>query len=557
MAHGRGIRVIYTAHGFHFYKGAPFKNWLLYYPVEKLLAHWTHILITVNREDEQFAKRHLRAKKIYRIPGVGIDLDRFQKSAAQRKCLSDKRVFCHKYQIPENAFVILSVGELSRRKNHQDVLNALAGILKDNMYYIICGQGALQEMLGKQAEMLGVAGHVRLVGFQENVESLYRHADLFVFPSLQEGMPVALMEAMAAGLPCVVSDIRGNRELIDEQGGSLFVPGQIGQMQNDILYFLDNVALREACGRHNQVKMKRYCADVVEKRMKKIYECMGMKQDRFGIPEVSVIMAVHDAADGYALKEAIQSVITQTFTDWELIICDDGSSDGTWKMLRQIAAADVRIRLLRFNKNYGAGRARNACIHMARGRYIAVMDADDISAPDRLRKQRNFLNKYLKYAFVGTRGEFFVHNVGDDGELYWYCARPQAEDFLFSLPFVHASIMFRKEALDRVCGYDSSSYVIRVEDYDLLLRLYAAGLFGANLRETLYYIRRDKDQYRRRKYRYRFHEVYIKCRGFWALELMPEGILYGLKPLLVGLMPVRLITVMQRFYYKKRDRMQL
>lgn len=135
--------------------------------------------------------------------------------------------------------------------------------------------------------------------------------------------------------------------------------------------------------------------------------------------------------------------------------------------------------------------------------------------------------------------------------MYWYCARPKAEDFLFSLPFVHASVMFRKEALEQVCGYDNSWYAVRVEDYDLLLRLYVTGLYGANLEEVLYYIRRDKEQYRRRKYRYRFHEVYIKFRGFQALGLMPEGILYAIKPLFVGLIPVCFLTVMQQYYYKK------
>ena len=124
-----------------------------------------------------------------------------------------------KYRIPKHAVLLLSVGELSRRKNHQAVIEALAELGRTDLYYLICGQGGLKEELAQQAHRLGIADRVILPGFQQDVADMYRSADLFVFPSLQEGMPVALMEAMAAGLPCVVSDIRGNRDLIDEQGG--------------------------------------------------------------------------------------------------------------------------------------------------------------------------------------------------------------------------------------------------------------------------------------------------------------------------------------------------
>lgn len=553
-AHLKKIRVIYTAHGFHFYKGAPFRNWLFYYPAEKLLAHWTDFLITVNQEDERFARRHLRAGKIWWIPGIGIETK--ERSGAM-KCVNSRERFCRKYQIPQNAQILLSVGELSKRKNHQTVLAALAKLHRKDVYYIICGQGEQKDRLIKQAHALGIAKYVRMPGYVEDVKSHYAYADLFLFPSLQEGLPVALMEAMAAGLACIVSDIRGNRELMDDRGGRLFSPGSAVQAQEKIKELLENPDLRKTCGQYNQKKIERFSLDVVQRRMRQIYRVMKSgqsrrhkkKKDPGDTPEISVIMAVYQAADGRALRQAVRSICSQSYVNWELLICDDGSTDHTWEILEQLAAADSRIRLLRLAKNHKAGYARNKCIRAARGKYLAIMDADDISAPGRLHKQIDFLKSHPQAAFVGSRGEFFVRRIGDERECYPFCSMPQAADFLFSLPYVHASLMFRREALEQVHGYDIRRRVIRAEDYDLLLRLYAAGMYGANLDEVLYYIRRDRKQYKRRKYRYRFHEAYVKYKGFQKLNLMPKGIFYVAKPLLVGILPSSVVKVLQQRYY--------
>lgn len=137
VAHQKKIRVIYTAHGFHFYQGAPWKNWIFYYPVEKLLSHWTDVLVTVNREDYAFAKRYFNAKKVLRIPGVGVDTDMFEGMSNA----NEKNSFCRKYRIPKNACVLLSVGELNRGKNHRIVIQALAALGRQDIYYLICGQG--------------------------------------------------------------------------------------------------------------------------------------------------------------------------------------------------------------------------------------------------------------------------------------------------------------------------------------------------------------------------------------------------------------------------------
>ena len=294
-AHSKGIRVVYTAHGFHFYRGAPLLNWLLYYPVEKLLSYWTDMLITVNKEDCHFAQRNLRAQKIVYIPGVGVDPVYF---AAKKALLKDgaKREFRRKYRIPEQAFVLLSVGELSRRKNHRMVLSALAELARPDVYYVVCGQGAYGDALRSYAEKKGISGRLRLVGYQEYLNQWYRNADIFVFPSKQEGMPVALMEAMAAGLPCVVSDIRGSRELIAERpdGGrglsawrAIKDAGGIRVPVNDPKCFaqalqvlLQSGSLRYACGERNREKIKHYALPVVEERMRRIYTDFSRSRNR-------------------------------------------------------------------------------------------------------------------------------------------------------------------------------------------------------------------------------------------------------------------------------------
>ncbi len=265
-AHHRKIKVVYTAHGFHFYRGAPLKNWLLYYPAEAWLAHWTDVLVTVNGEDWQFAKRHLKAGKIYRIPGVGIDVEKFEIPE------EGKKEFCIKYGIPENAQLLLSVGELNKGKNHRMVIRALSKIEKQEVHYLICGQGRGKKSLQRYAARMQVDDRLHMLGYQENMQQIYEYADVFVFPSRREGMPVALMEAMAAGLPCAVSDIRGNRELIDDaRGGIRFSPKKLQQLVDALDLLLGDDPFRRECKEYNKKKIRAYEQAAVDQKMQKIY----------------------------------------------------------------------------------------------------------------------------------------------------------------------------------------------------------------------------------------------------------------------------------------------
>lgn len=202
----KGVKVIYTAHGFHFYKGAPKKNWLIYYPVEKICARWTDVLITINKEDYELAKKKLHAKKVEYVPGVGIDVDKFANTMVNR---IQKR---QEIGVPEDAFMLLSVGELNANKNHHIVIKALAEIGDPNIHYAIAGKGDKKDELEALAKELNVNLH--LLGYRSDVAELYKVADIYILPSIREGLNVSVMEALSSGCPVVASKIRGNVDMI-------------------------------------------------------------------------------------------------------------------------------------------------------------------------------------------------------------------------------------------------------------------------------------------------------------------------------------------------------
>lgn len=264
--HATGTKVIYTAHGFHFYKGAPLLNWILYYPVEKWLSKYTDILITINKEDYKRAKEKFHAKRIEYVPGVGIDVEKIQAVQVDREA---KR---RELGIGKDDFLLLSVGELNKNKNHEVVIRAIAELKNPKIKYAICGKGSLKEYLEELAVKLGVRNQLFLLGFRTDVIEICKSADVFVFPSKREGLSVALMEAMACGLPCVVSKIRGNVDLIDEKKGGVF----FGKRRpKDSLYnflgLFDNIAACQRMGVHNVEKIINFDKQKIEEKMKQIY----------------------------------------------------------------------------------------------------------------------------------------------------------------------------------------------------------------------------------------------------------------------------------------------
>lgn len=258
-----GVKVMYTAHGFHFYKGAPLLNWLIYYPVEKICARWTDVLITINQEDYNLANRKMKAKKIEYVPGVGIDVDRFSNTIVDRK---SKR---KELGIPEDAFLLVSVGELNVNKNHRLVINTMAE-LNNNIYYIIAGEGHLHQHLDNLKMKHDLAERVKVLGYRNDVIELFAISDAFIFPSFREGLSVSLMEAMSIGLPCVVSKIRGNVDLITHEGGVLFNPYSQDECKDAINGILNKD--KEKMSKHNKKMIQMYSISRVNKLVKRVYE---------------------------------------------------------------------------------------------------------------------------------------------------------------------------------------------------------------------------------------------------------------------------------------------
>ena len=202
-----GMKVIYTAHGFHFYKGGPIINWLLYYPIEYVCSYFTDCLITINHEDYNLAKQKMKAKKVEYVPGVGIDVDKF---IHKKIDTIQKR---REIGIPEDSLLLISVGELNENKNHQIIIKAIAQMKEYDIHYIIAGSGELRDYLEQLVVSLGIMNKVHFLGFRKDVAELYKCADVFCFPSIREGLPVSMMEAMACSLPIIAAENRGTKEL--------------------------------------------------------------------------------------------------------------------------------------------------------------------------------------------------------------------------------------------------------------------------------------------------------------------------------------------------------
>ena len=268
-ARKKGTKVIYTAHGFHFFKGAPLVNWLLFFPAEWILAPVTDVLITINREDYDRAKRVMKAKRTEYVPGVGIDTGRFHSDAAIR---AEKR---RELGFREEDFLLLTVAEMTKNKNHLTHLKALA-LLKDkeefaNMHYLIVGRGEEWASLEETAKELGIADHVHFMGYRTDAPDFYRCSDLFLFMTYREGLSVALMEAMGSGLPVVCSRIRGNTDLVDDGVSGLFAEITPEATAEAILKMYRDKALRESCGAAAAEKVKLFDNENVHRLVKDIY----------------------------------------------------------------------------------------------------------------------------------------------------------------------------------------------------------------------------------------------------------------------------------------------
>lgn len=258
-------QLIYTAHGFHFFKGAPLVNWLIYYPVEKLLSRYTDYLITINAEDYNRARK-FHAKNIVYIPGVGIDC------RSKINTVSDREKKLKDLNIPNNYNIVLSVGELIKRKNYDIALEAFKKAKLKNTIYLICGNGVYYDKLIKKAHKLALDEKVTFLGYRTDVYEIMNCASVFFFPSKQEGLSVALMEAMAAGLPIVCSNIRGNADLINStNGGFMYHPRDVAGFSKALVRILSDPVLANKMGESNKKGIAKFDKSHSRKIMENIY----------------------------------------------------------------------------------------------------------------------------------------------------------------------------------------------------------------------------------------------------------------------------------------------
>lgn len=265
-----GTKVIYTGHGFHFYKGAPVLNWLLYYPAEKFCAKYTDCLITINEEDYNNVKHfQFQAGMMKRVHGVGVPLERFYCHTLEEKQLLRKQ-----YRYKKDAFILICVAEINKNKNQRFLIEAVRKLYKRHpeIKLLLVGKGPVQGELEQRVKEENIGDIVQFLGYRSDVENLIALSDILVTASYREGLPVNIMEAMASGLPVVCTDVRGQRELIiNEKNGYLYPIDDEEEFCKKI-ELLTEKTQREIMGKNNIKDVKKYAAESVLEEMKKIYE---------------------------------------------------------------------------------------------------------------------------------------------------------------------------------------------------------------------------------------------------------------------------------------------
>lgn len=264
-ARKHGTKVLYYAHGFHFYKGVPVKNWMIYYTVEKMCSHITDRILTLNREDYKRASRHFHARVEF-VPGVGLDIGEIDAVP------DEKKKVCKELGIAPNKKIVLSVCELSERKNCLVAVKAFLRLNRSDAVLVLCGIGSQEEMLKQYVKEAGANDRVIFAGFRNDIIKMFKAADIFVFTSKQEGLPVALMQAMACSLPVVCSRIRGNTDLVkDGVCGYMYDPMDVEGFSEGLEELLDNKAICHKMGKINRRRVRRYDIASVNEIMRNIY----------------------------------------------------------------------------------------------------------------------------------------------------------------------------------------------------------------------------------------------------------------------------------------------
>ena len=259
--------------------------------------------------------------------------------------------------------------------------------------------------------------------------------------------------------------------------------------------------------------------------------------------KISVLMGIYNCMD--TLEEAIESIINQTYTNWELILCDDGSTDNTYAIAKKYQRKlPEKIKLIKNDKNLGLNKTLNHCLKYATGELIARQDGDDISEIERFEKEIKFLLKHPEYKIVSTAMSLF------DSEGIWKIQNviecPKSEDLVKGSPICHAPVMMWKECMDNVNGYSEDKKFLRVEDVNLWFKLYEKGYKCFNIKEPLYRMRNDKNAFTRRKYQYRINSTRARLLGAKALKVRKLIMVYAFVPMIIGIIPASLRRIIRK-----------
>ena len=261
------VKVIYTAHGFHFYKGAPFINWLVYYPIEKIASRWTHTIVTINQEDFNFASKNFsRSSNIYKVNGVGIDLTKFENT-------EKKSILLKKYNT-ENKFTLFYAAELNMNKNQTLLIDAIYKVKEriPNIYLILAGVGEMEQHYRERVSEYDLENNIEFVGFRDDIPQILKITEIVLASSNREGLPVNLLEAMASRLPIVATDNRGHRSLVkDGENGYLINLNDSDELAEKIFKLYNSPELRMKLGNEGYRLVQKFTDHVVDNQLKEIY----------------------------------------------------------------------------------------------------------------------------------------------------------------------------------------------------------------------------------------------------------------------------------------------
>lgn len=266
------------------------------------------------------------------------------------------------------------------------------------------------------------------------------------------------------------------------------------------------------------------------------------------MPKISVIMGVYNNED--TIDDSINSIINQTIDDWEFVICDDCSTDSTFKILENYKKKfPQKFIILKNDKNSRLAASLNHCLKYVSGKYIARMDGDDISVPNRLEILSTFLDQHPEYQVVGSQMLAFDNDT--EKGIKNIVEKPDKYTMRYSTPFIHATIMMRKEAYDSICGYRVAKETRRCEDADMWFRFFAAGFTGYNIQKPLYKVREDINAFKRRKFIYGLELLSVCVKGFKMLDYPLKYYPYLLKPLISSILPS---FVMKKYHEVVKDK---